>query len=374
MVIRILMWSDGGCNTGFGTVTHNLATRWCAMGHEVHIIAINYRGDEWDVPYKLYAPPPGDVYAYKELRGMIDYVQPDVFFVLNDLDVILNGWVMLDCKWPIPTVIYTPIDGVNLPREWFLPARQANTVVAMSKFGQCVFRDEGNIDAHVIYHGVEHDIFRRFMSRDKAKQAIGLDGRFVVLAINRNSFRKNYYDTFRVFSEFHKRHEDAFLLIHAVRNDVGGNLNILIEKYGLHDCVRISDPGETFIGLPKSTLALYYNAADIKISTSIGEGFGLTDAEAIACGTPVVAQDFSATSEVVGPGGILVKPERHLTTERMMDFALPDVDGFVEALERLYQDVALRELLGNQGMAHARQFDWDVAAREFVGLMEHINS
>jgi glycosyltransferase involved in cell wall biosynthesis len=309
------------------------------------------------------------MFAYKQLRGMIDHIKPDILFALNDLPVLLNGLIYLGGKFPIPSILYTPIDGVNLPREWFLPARKADVVVAMSKFGQRILRDEGGIDAHMIYHGVEHDVFRRSMSRDEAKRSIGLDGRFVVLAINRNSFRKNYYDTFRVFSEFHKRHDDAFLLVHAVRNDVGGDLGILIDKYNLRDCVRISDPRDTFIGMPKETLATYYNAADVKISTSMGEGFGLTDAEAIACGIPVVIQDFSASAEIVGAGGLLVTPERHLTTERMMDFALPSVNGFVDALERLYGDVALRERLGECGMEHARQFDWDVAASEFIRIM-----
>ena len=42
------------------------------------------------------------------------------------------------------------------------------------------------------------------------------------------------------------------------------------------------------------------NAAEVKISTSLTGGVGLIDAKARACGVPVIAQDFSSPSPVVG--------------------------------------------------------------------------
>ena len=64
--------------------------------------------------------------------------------------------------------------------------------------------------------------------------------------------------------------------------------------------------------LPKTKtqaeLAEFYSSADVLLSLSFAETFGLTIVEAMACGTPVVAYDNTAQSEVVSEGtGFKVK-------------------------------------------------------------------
>lgn len=54
----------------------------------------------------------------------------------------------------------------------------------------------------------------------------------------------------------------------------------------------------------KSEMADYYNAADIYLNLSVEETFGLTTAEALACGTPVIVRNSTANPEVAGEYGI----------------------------------------------------------------------
>ncbi|GHV44595.1 glycosyl transferase [Spirochaetia bacterium] len=58
--------------------------------------------------------------------------------------------------------------------------------------------------------------------------------------------------------------------------------------------------------LQNEELLHLYNIADCFVSTSLNEGFGLPQLEAIACRLPVVAANNSAVSEVVNNAGILV--------------------------------------------------------------------
>ncbi len=51
-----------------------------------------------------------------------------------------------------------------------------------------------------------------------------------------------------------------------------------------------------------------YNALDILCSSSDSEGFGLTVAEAMACGVPCVATDVGDSAKIVGDKGIVVPP------------------------------------------------------------------
>ncbi|MCY0878097.1 MAG: glycosyltransferase [Firmicutes bacterium] len=393
--MKILIWSDGGAHTGYGTVTENLGRRWHQAGADVHVLAVNYRGDPWPSPLKLYPATrnsPRDVYGVGRLRELLDRVKPDIFFVLLDLYAVADGFQALKQQFSVPTVLYVPIDGIHVPRAWWEAPRAADLVVAMAEHGQRVMRQEASLEVEVLLHGVEHEavfpasptrpltVWRagaahRVASKEEAKALLGLKDRFVILAINRNSVRKNYYDTFRVFDRFRRAHPDAFLYIHAAPKDEGGDLTVLAERYGLtREHLWIHHAGDTFVGTPKWTLTWLYNAADVKLSTSMAEGFGLTDAEALACGTPVVAQDFSATRDVVGPGGLLVKPARYFTTARMVDFALPDLDELYDALERLYQDAHLRRDLSEKAVSHARRYNWDRTASEFFRRFEALLS
>lgn len=82
-------------------------------------------------------------------------------------------------------------------------------------------------------------------------------------------------------------------------------------------------------------LPQYYSMADVFVFPSLLEGFGLPLAEALACGTPVVATQGSAVPEVVGPGGRLVPPR--------------DPEALAAALRVLAADASLRRHLGNEG-------------------------
>lgn len=63
-------------------------------------------------------------------------------------------------------------------------------------------------------------------------------------------------------------------------------------------------PNLKLVGVVKDAniLAEYYTLADVYINPSIQETFGLVTAEAISCGTPVIANDATATPELVLPG------------------------------------------------------------------------
>ncbi len=93
-----------------------------------------------------------------------------------------------------------------------------------------------------------------------------------------------------------------------------------------------------------------YAGARLFVLPSIYEGFGLPLAEAMACGTPVVASRVSSMPEVVGEGGLLVDPHREA--------------DIAAALERLCADDALHARLRALGLAQAARFSWGQVARQ----------
>lgn len=85
----------------------------------------------------------------------------------------------------------------------------------------------------------------------------------------------------------------------------------------------------------------FYSMADVYVSPSLLEGFGLPLAESLACETPVVAADSGSVKEVVGPGGLLVPPGNS--------------DELASAIDRLLDDAKLRRKLGRDGKDYVRQ-------------------
>ena len=99
----------------------------------------------------------------------------------------------------------------------------------------------------------------------------------------------------------------------------------------------------------RSVLVDLLGAADVMVSPSSYEGFGLTFAEAMACGTPVVGVAATSVPEVVRDGGLLA--------------SRPDAAEVAELLDRLLAD---RDLLARTAAAALRRADeltWERAAR-----------
>jgi glycosyltransferase involved in cell wall biosynthesis len=90
------------------------------------------------------------------------------------------------------------------------------------------------------------------------------------------------------------------------------------------------------------------------------EGWGITNLEAAACATPVVASDSPGLRESVRDGetGYLV--------------AHGDVGALAEAMGRLAGSAALVASLGARGRRFAEGFTWDAAARQTEAHLEEV--
>ncbi|HBY06629.1 MAG TPA: hypothetical protein DEH22_02125 [Chloroflexi bacterium] len=112
---------------------------------------------------------------------------------------------------------------------------------------------------------------------------------------------------------------------------------------------RFQDQFDTLLGsassrviyagfVPDKEMPSYFSMADLYVSSSLLEGFGLPLAEALACETPVVAANAGAVAEVVGPGGVLVPPG--------------DYHALAQAVSELLANPQKRINLGRLGRDH----------------------
>jgi spore coat protein SA len=107
-------------------------------------------------------------------------------------------------------------------------------------------------------------------------------------------------------------------------------------------------------------LPSWFQRATIFCSPSLfQEPFGLVNAEAMACATPVVGAKRGGIPEVLGSTGLLVDPE--------------DIENFAASLSTLLAQPGRRSQLGRSAHQRCQQmFDWKVIADQFAALSTEI--
>ncbi|MCH8025277.1 MAG: glycosyltransferase family 4 protein [Chloroflexi bacterium] len=131
----------------------------------------------------------------------------------------------------------------------------------------------------------------------------------------------------------------------------------LSKRLGIEDRVTITGR------LTREELIEQYNRAQIFVSPSLYEGFGLPAAEAMACGAPVLATTAGAYPEVIedGVSGVLVPPG--------------DAGALADGIERILDDAELQRRLGEEGRRRiVDHFSWRETAVRTLALYEEVRS
>ncbi len=202
----------------------------------------------------------------------------------------------------------------------------------------------------MVYPGIDTSVFKRLAGVEKEK------GRLIM--VGRTGDRKK--GVLYLLQALQLLREDKVDLRLTIVDEMtpGDSYALdLIQKYGLEDMV-------TFTGrLTTEELISQYSAAEIAVTPSVYEGFGLPAAEAMACNLPVVVTKAGALPEVVKDGetGIIVPPQS--------PYAL------AQAIKRLLEDEPLRQRMGRQGRERVeRRFSWEQAARQILDVYEEVRN
>ena len=410
--MRVLVFGDSA-GTGFGSVTRDLGSALLRRGIDLRVLSMNedagvHVDPGWPEDLRSRVVLMGHQDGWAALsgmtpeaeakrQGMLEFARgvytgslPDawtpeaVLFVGDPASFEVSPWV----RWlpeGMPALHYVPIEGIGLPPAWAKLWERVRPV-AMTEFGADQLERLMGERPHVVYHGVDPSSFWpvsghrplvmrtrkgivRLTSRAECRKFLGWPRHATILfRADRHMPRKQFPAMLRALAPVMARHPSLGLILHCRSLDEGGSLPNEASKYTEDIQSRISTTGhhDRGSGVPRALLTCMYNAADLYISTG-AEGFGLTIAESLACGTPAVGLDYSSVPEVIGPAGIVVK--WHLIDNIYSYFwARPDEDAYGAAVERLVVDIVERRRLGRLGPAHVAQFDWDVAAARFEAL------
>ncbi len=374
---RLLWVGDAVVPTGFATVTHSVLQH-LQKSWDVVVSGVNYDGGAHGCPYLILpACQGGDMWGMNRFATLCAEQAPDVVIINSDWWHVAS---FLDrAPQGLPIVAYMPVDGAHLN-----PADMArlNHLAAAAWYTGFGLREavaagfKGT--SEVIPHGLDATLWQP-LEKHAARRALGLhvpDNAFIVGNVNRNQPRKRLDVTIEHFAAWvrQKGVSDAWLLLHCAQQDSGWDLRRVAGYYGVEDRLLLTGPARLREAADAIHLRNVYNALDVQVSTTLGEGWGLTTMEGMACGVPQIVPDWAGLGEWAVPalkvpcGTRLVHPEINTVG------ALPDQVPFIAQLDRLHRDATLRLSLSETGVAfvHQRKFRWSTIASSFDSLLQRV--
>lgn len=175
---------------------------------------------------------------------------------------------------------------------------QARCVSAVSPY----LRDEIQNLCKVPVHVVPNPLSAAFTQRRVAlRRPLNPEAPQIVMVANGWGTRKNPIPALQAFARFHQRHPQARLQLYGVDHGPGE----VAERWASTQGIQA---GMEFIGKrPYTELQVRIAAADAMIHPSLEETFGMSIAEAMALGVPVIGGAHSgAVPWVMGECGVLV--------------------------------------------------------------------
>ena len=225
----------------------------------------------------------------------------------------------------------------------------------------------------VLYHGIDTD---RFKYVPNAKSLLGFDeDDFIVLNMNRNSYRKQWCVTIKAFMKFLRMNNCSpkikLFCGCMTKTEDGYDLLELIKV----ECMKLDLDYESIVSKhifinPKPLHAtdeyinLVYNACDVGMNTCCGEGFGLTTLEHGLLDKPQVVTGIPALRETMKNFAYFVEPRVWTTVSKYEshggEIAICDTDDFATELNRVYAGKDIQRTLD------PTRFEWERVLKNLV--------
>jgi glycosyltransferase involved in cell wall biosynthesis len=332
--LKVLCLFDYVARTGFGTVSKNIVKEIKNNFGEnilLDIVAVNYFGEPYYDEHNNYiisAPLNDgnkDSYGrYFFLKALQESDAYDGIFICQDLGIIVPIIEVIEHikaskkeanKKSFKSIFYFPVDCALVPQlthklEFF------DLLVTYTEYGRnevVKLRPELKTKIKVIPHGnsskdfypISKEEIKSFREEYFGKNA----NKFIITNVNRNQPRKDIPTTIFSFIEAKKMWPyelpEPFLYLHMHPKDpLGWDLRgILIQTDLKEDVDYQLLPFKYEESMAETEIVnKIFNASDVFLTTTLGEGWGLTFTEAAACKVPIVAPYTTSFMEMSNYG------------------------------------------------------------------------
>lgn len=287
-------------------------------------------------------------YKEYELVHFPDYASP-IFYTGNKV-VTIHDMAMHTMKDK-----YTIMQNVTKRSLLEVTVRTAKHLICDSEFTKrelLQYYPNIKADLSVIHLGIEQPkVGLSEMQLQTIIKNIGIRNKYI-LCVGTLAPHKNIAHLIEVFSEIKKKNPEYQLVIAGKKGWMYEEIFKCVKEKHLKDEV-------IFTGfIDEVQLEALYRKADIYISLSLYEGFGLPPLEAMIRGCPVVVSGLEIFKETCREGALFCSPS--------------DIGDAVKQVQYLIDNPLLRSKLIDLGLQRAKQFDWNITARKTYEVYEEV--
>jgi glycosyltransferase involved in cell wall biosynthesis len=339
-------------NTGYGMQVKQVSLALKAAGHEVAIQAF-YGHQGSPIDWNGIAIYGGNVhpFGFDVMHAHARNFKADI--LISNMDSwVIEPSLMFDTRW----VAWFPVDSEPCPPQVIDRVRQAWHRIVWTQHGKNEM-DKAGLDYDYIPYGVDVEVFKPGDKTEARATAQMAQDKFIVgmVAMNKGfPSRKAFQQNIEAFKIFHDKHPDSLLYMHTLDGSrpTGESIDLagFCKFLGLEPSkdVIFADQYSYVLGYPEAAMVTLYNCFDVHLLVSMGEGFGMPQLEAQACGVPVICGDWTTMPELCFSGWKVDRKDStpFYTLQNTYQF-LPNAKAIADKLEMAYQ------MRGNQDYARA---------------------
>ena len=329
-------------------------------------------------------------FGFSFLPEVIRKEQPHVVMIYNDMAVV-SRFLEEIRKSGIPRnfKIWVYVDQVyNTQLQAFIDIlnRDADRLFTFTSYWKKCIKDQGvTRPIDVLGHGFDRDMFKP-LPREQARKALGIPNEaFVYISLNRNQPRKRYDLLVMAFVELVVKYptKPLHLLCICDKGEKGGwwlfeiymrelkLRGVPVDQFGGRLMVSSQD-----MQFKDEDINMFYNMADVGVSTADGEGWGLCNFEQMGVGVPQVVPGIGGFKEFCNnDNSIVVKPKYRMylpTTFSPVggEAEVCDPHDICVGMEEYLNDSEKRRSHGLKARETVLGFTWDKAVKNLVKRLD----
>ncbi len=356
MMTRLVWHSTFASPTGYSSSSRSIVAALSEAGVPVRPL---YLFDA-DAAEQIYGPIPPLIRSLQRLPIRLDV--PQVVYGRGELFCKNSGAFRIG---------FTMLETDRLPLHWVEQANLMDEVWTPTSWGREVFAASGvTRPISVVPLGVDLNVFTPGPPR------VALSDRTVFLSVFEWSRRKGWDILLSAYRAAFQPTDPVVLALKIDHRAAGNPLPELAAVLGEQAPPVAVLYNQT---LPPERMAELYRSADCFVLPSRGEGWGMPALEAMACGVPVIATNWSGPTEFLDATCGYLLPIRGLVPTGAASgpyadaqWAEPDSDALVELLRRVHRQRDEARALGEEAARRARQWSWARSAQAICDRLRAI--
>lgn len=297
------------------------ANRLAKRGFSVEIWGLDAHDCPWEIEQGV------------KIRTFKNYERMTTALSKEEAIKVATWWETAFPVWLSSVIKGIPVYFIQEFETWFYP----DDVVAQSSVVSCYRKEFRNmttsqynlgeinaigLEATAIPCGYDDKTYHKLKSVKREEN--------VLLGVGRRFFQKNFTMTFKGWKGMGENRPPFWL-------------------FGFEPDMAKMDKKIKYIARPSNEeVNELYNKASVFAQTSRHEGFSLPILEAMSSGCPIVCTDAHGNRDFCHDGKNCLMVEHD------------DIEGMTEALNKLFNDKALRDKLSRNALKTAKNYRWDV--------------